>query len=74
MALMTLPNYSEIYGSKEEWDHATEIDGEPPIEQLIEWENEGGCENACVHQRWVESDGHCPECGAPSWLLYLGFI
>lgn len=46
----------------------------PSIEQLMEWENEGGCESACAHQSWVEPDGRCPECGAPSWLLHLGFI
>ena len=44
---------------------------EPTVDQLIEWQDESGCEAAdgC----WVEPDGHC-EHGEPSWLLKLGFI
>ena len=43
----------------------------PDIEQLIEWESEGGCEatDGC----WVEPDGVC-EHGCKSWLLELGMI
>ena len=43
----------------------------PDIEQLIEWENEGGCEatDGC----WVEPDGTCPH-GCDSWLLVMGLI
>ncbi len=43
----------------------------PSIEQLIEWEAEGGCEatDGC----WVEPDGVCPP-GCPSWLLVLGLV
>ena len=47
---------------------------EPTIEDLEEWMNEGGCETACEHGAWVEPDGHCPECGAQSWLLKMGLI
>ena len=44
---------------------------EPDVEELIEWQNEGGCEatDGC----WVESDGIC-EHGHASWLIYLGMI
>ncbi len=44
---------------------------EPSIEELEEWDTEGGCEatDGC----WVEPDGHC-EHGHPSWLLKLGMI
>jgi len=55
----------------------TEDQGEvytPTIEDLEEWMDEGGCETACVHAVWVEPDGHCPECGAGSWLLTMGLI
>jgi len=45
----------------------------PTFEQLGEWEAQGGCEAACEHGCWVESDGHC-EHGKPSWLLELGLI
>jgi hypothetical protein len=43
----------------------------PTIEQLEEWEAEGGCEtpDGC----WVEPDGTC-EHGHESWLLKMGFI
>ena len=44
---------------------------EPSLEQLMEWEREGGCEAACEHGCWVEPDGYCPH-GKPSWLLKLG--
>lgn len=44
---------------------------EPSIEQLIEWEEDGGCEtpDGC----WVEPDGRC-EHGFDSWLLIQGMI
>ena len=43
----------------------------PSIEQLMEWESEGGCEatDGC----WVEPDGVC-EHGCKSWLLVMGMI
>ena len=43
----------------------------PSTEQLIQWENEGGCEatDGC----WVETDGEC-EHGCKSWLALLGMI
>jgi hypothetical protein len=43
----------------------------PPLEQLLEWHEECGCEatDGC----WVEPDGRC-EHGKPSWLLALGLI
>jgi hypothetical protein len=43
----------------------------PTIEQLIEWESEGGCETPCGC--WVEPDGTC-EHGKPSWLILMGMI
>lgn len=43
---------------------------EPTIEQLMQWEAEGGCE-AVGCGCWIESDGTC-EHGNPSWLLHLG--
>lgn len=46
----------------------------PSIDRLEKWMNEGGCETACVHESFVEPDGHCPECGAGSWLLVMGLI
>ncbi len=48
---------------------------EPPdLETLQAWLDEGGgCEAACPHGCWVETDGHCPH-GCPSWLLQLGLI
>ncbi len=44
---------------------------QPSLEQLMEWEMEGGCEatDGC----WVEADGTCPH-GFNSWLLELGYI
>jgi len=44
---------------------------QPTMEQLMEWEAEGGCEatDGC----WVEPDGYC-EHGCPSWLIALGLI
>jgi hypothetical protein len=36
----------------------------PALEQLLEWQEEGGCE---------ATDGRC-EHGKPSWLLALGLI
>jgi hypothetical protein len=43
----------------------------PALEQLLEWQEEGGCEatDGC----WVEPDGRC-EHGKPSWQLALGLI
>ena len=43
----------------------------PTLEELQEWEYEGGCEatDGC----WVELDGTCPH-GHVSWLLYLRMI
>jgi len=43
----------------------------PSIEDLMQWETEGGCEatDGC----WVESDGRC-EHGCPSWMIVLGLI
>lgn len=48
-----------------------DIPGRPNIEQLEEWQEEGGCEatDGC----WVEPDGEC-EHGKQSWLLVLGYI
>jgi len=44
---------------------------QPSIEDLMEWESQGGCEatDGC----WVEPDGICPH-GHVSWLRYLGLI
>ena len=44
---------------------------EPEVEDLVEWESEGGCEatDGC----YVEPDGVC-EHGYPSWLLWMGLI
>ena len=44
---------------------------QPTIEDLMEWEAQGGCEatDGC----WVEPDGTCPH-GYPSWLIVLGLI
>jgi hypothetical protein len=43
----------------------------PSLEQLLEWQEEGGCEatDGC----WVEPDGCCQH-GEPSWLLARGLI
>ncbi len=47
----------------------------PSLDELKHWVDvEGGCLTACVHEAWVEPDGHCPECGAPSWLIVWGLI
>ena len=46
---------------------------QPSLEQLMEWEREGGCEAACPEGCWVEPDGKCPH-GFKSWLLELGYI
>ena len=56
----------EMEGSTED-----ECEGRPSLEQLIEWEAEGGCEatDGC----WVEPDGTCPH-EKPSWLIVLGMI
>ena len=47
------------------------ITEEPDVDQLIEWESDGGCEatDGC----WVEPDGVCSH-GHPSWLIQLGMI
>ena len=44
---------------------------EPTVEQLQEWEEDGGCEatDGC----WVEPDGVYPH-GEKSWLLVMGLI
>lgn len=44
---------------------------QPTIEQIMEWESDGGCEatDGC----WVEPDGFCPH-GCPSWMLELGLV
>ena len=41
------------------------------LEQLQEWEADGGCEatDGC----WVEPDGHC-EHGEPSWMVALDLL
>ena len=43
----------------------------PDVEQLMEWEYDGGCEadDGC----WVEPDGIC-EHGHKSWMLRMGLI
>ena len=46
----------------------------PDIETLIRWDWDGGCETVCEHANWVEPDGYCHQCGAPSWLIYMGMI
>lgn len=55
------------------WDHLNKQkdNPEPSIDQLMEWEHEGGCEatDGC----WVEPDGTCQH-GKPSWLLQMGMI
>lgn len=45
---------------------------EPSLEQMMEWEAEGGCEatDGCYVEPDCES---CPH-GYPSWLVYLGYI
>ena len=52
-----------------ETEHAT--NPAPTVEQLIDWESEGGCEatDGCS----VEPDGIC-EHGCKSWLLVMGMI
>lgn len=47
------------------------LDNKPSIEQLEEWQEEGGCE--AIDGCWVEPDGTC-EHGKESWLLVLGYI
>lgn len=54
-------------------DKRTERQEQPTIEQLMEWERQGGCEAACPHGCWVEPDGTCPH-GHKSWLLVMGLI
>ena len=43
----------------------------PTIEQLLKWNELGGCEatDGC----WVEPDGEC-EHGCKSWLIEVGII
>lgn len=45
----------------------------PSLEQLMEWEMEGGCEAACPENCWVAPDGVCPH-GFNGWLIELGYI
>jgi len=47
------------------------VQNEPSIEQLMEWEADGMCEatDGCC----VEPDGVC-EHGAKSWLIVMGII
>ena len=45
----------------------------PSLNQLIRWENDGGCEAACPEGCWVEPDGYC-EHGHPSWLRLFRMI
>lgn len=52
----------------------TEPTWRPTMEDLQEWMDDSGCLSACIHEAWVEHDGHCPECGAQSWFLRLGLI
>ena len=49
------------------------MDQDEVLEQLQEWQDDGGCEAACPHQCWVEPDGTC-EHGHPSWLVALGMM
>jgi len=44
---------------------------EPTVEQLMEWEEDGGCEatDGC----WVEPDGKC-EHGCNSWMIEMELI
>lgn len=46
-------------------------DEAPPLEQLMQWEADGGCE--ALDGCWIETDGHCSH-GEPSWMLALGLI
>ena len=43
----------------------------PPLETLMQWEAEGGCE--AVDGCWVEADGICSH-GCKSWMLVMGLI
>ena len=43
----------------------------PSLEELQQWEEEGGCYTPCGC--WVEPDGHC-EHGVPSLMIILGYI
>ena len=51
--------------------HPAPTQCEPEVEELVAWEEDGGCEatDGC----WVEPDGIC-EHGHQSWLLHLGYI
>ena len=49
------------------------MDQDDIIGLLQEWSDDGGCEAACPHGCWVETDGTCDH-GNPSWLLLLGMI
>ena len=44
---------------------------EPTVEDLMEWESDGGCES--TDGCWVEPDGVC-EHGCKSWLIVMGLI
>jgi hypothetical protein len=43
----------------------------PSVKQLREWSNDCGCES--VTGEWTEADGTSAD-GAPSWLVFLGYI
>ena len=54
-----------------EIEQDTPITEQPSIDELMAWDNDGGCE--ALDGCWVETDGHC-EHGYPSWMLHLGLI
>ena len=51
--------------------HLTPTVPRPSLDQIILWDEEGGCEatDGC----WVEPDGRC-EHGHVSWMIRLGMI
>ena len=59
----------DVRAERASWPAPTEA--EPDLEEVQEWEDEGGCEatDGC----WVEPDGTC-EHGHPSWMLRMGLI
>ena len=68
-----VPSLSEVIAAKgKSGPHSLAENGDQPsIEQLLAWEQEGGCE--ALDGCWVEPDGTCPH-GQPSWLRHLGMI
>jgi len=50
-----------------------DMDQDEVMAQLEEWAEDDGCEAACPHGCWVESDGTCDH-GQPSWLVVLGMV